>query len=468
MKTAKIIVADQAEAEDANLSKVSTGNSADSFFGSVSAKNCHVFLAATFGAPKSSPSSLSQPSSIGSSQKPDVATIGRRICVASTTFIATDGSPKLPAVDHNSLSGASSSPLDKPCRVVLVAFVRVGSTTPHATTVGFKPSNDITGACAGRVSSSMSFSLLNHHPLATRKFAISIFILIWTFNQLEKASLPNPSQSQPPVLSYHCGSNLSSEIKLDSSITVTSDGFVHVSLKYGFQKADRKIPRNNASRYTSRTRGLDKSAYLPFKLRLRQHNFIPCMKRRRNIVFKYDALIYSYHDDKKGSGVTYLAVDILPTGFAKEVVVSTTIINQHLHHKFLVLARDPQCIRVELPFKGTETDLRAVVTQALSPSFTQFSSSKPFICWNIGSLGRSRGLGQQFARQSIISRSLMVARFSIRVTLQGMNSMDELSISNPRVMGSILASSPIRARRMLQAKAYKINRITIIEKHSKQ
>lgn len=41
---------------------------------------------------------------------------------------------------------------------------------------------------------------------------------------------------------------------------------LNYDLNYGFQEAERKIPLNYASRFTSRTRGLDKSAYLPFKV----------------------------------------------------------------------------------------------------------------------------------------------------------------------------------------------------------
>jgi hypothetical protein len=37
------------------------------------------------------------------------------------------------------------------------------------------------------------------------------------------------------------------------------------------------------------------------------------------IVVRYDAITDSYHDDMDGNGVICLAVDILPTEFAKEV-----------------------------------------------------------------------------------------------------------------------------------------------------
>lgn len=39
-----------------------------------------------------------------------------------------------------------------------------------------------------------------------------------------------------------------------------------IYLNQGFQEAERKIPLNYASRYTSRGGGLQKSAYLPFKV----------------------------------------------------------------------------------------------------------------------------------------------------------------------------------------------------------
>lgn len=38
-----------------------------------------------------------------------------------------------------------------------------------------------------------------------------------------------------------------------------------------------------------------------------------------NIVVRYDPINDSYHDDMEGNGVMCLAVDILPTEFAKEV-----------------------------------------------------------------------------------------------------------------------------------------------------
>lgn len=37
------------------------------------------------------------------------------------------------------------------------------------------------------------------------------------------------------------------------------------------------------------------------------------------IVVRYDPITDSYHDDMEGNGVICLAVDILPTEFAKEV-----------------------------------------------------------------------------------------------------------------------------------------------------
>lgn len=39
------------------------------------------------------------------------------------------------------------------------------------------------------------------------------------------------------------------------------------ALNKGSQEAERKIPLNYASRYTSKAGGLQKSAYLPFKVR---------------------------------------------------------------------------------------------------------------------------------------------------------------------------------------------------------
>lgn len=38
-----------------------------------------------------------------------------------------------------------------------------------------------------------------------------------------------------------------------------------------------------------------------------------------NIVVRYDPIKDSYHDDMEGDGVICLAVDTLPTEFAKEV-----------------------------------------------------------------------------------------------------------------------------------------------------
>lgn len=40
----------------------------------------------------------------------------------------------------------------------------------------------------------------------------------------------------------------------------------NVAFNNGFQEAERKIPINYASRFTSKSGGLEKSAYLPFKV----------------------------------------------------------------------------------------------------------------------------------------------------------------------------------------------------------
>lgn len=45
-------------------------------------------------------------------------------------------------------------------------------------------------------------------------------------------------------------------------------------LNKGFQEAERKIPLNYASRYTSRSGGLQRSAYLPFKVFIPVFDFI--------------------------------------------------------------------------------------------------------------------------------------------------------------------------------------------------
>lgn len=50
---------------------------------------------------------------------------------------------------------------------------------------------------------------------------------------------------------------------------ITEDVLLYVIIIYlnqGFQEAERKIPLNYASRYMSRGGGLQKSAYLPFKV----------------------------------------------------------------------------------------------------------------------------------------------------------------------------------------------------------
>lgn len=53
------------------------------------------------------------------------------------------------------------------------------------------------------------------------------------------------------------------------SFLITEDVLLYMFIIYpnqGFQEAERKIPINYASRYTSRGGGLQKSAYLPFKV----------------------------------------------------------------------------------------------------------------------------------------------------------------------------------------------------------
>lgn len=79
----------------------------------------------------------------------------------------------------------------------------------------------------------------------------------------------------------------------------------NVVLKNGFQEAERKIPINYASRYTSRAGGLQKSAYLPFKV---------CVN---NIVF-----ILLFH---KLFSIYYLSCPLVPVfGFELYISINST------------------------------------------------------------------------------------------------------------------------------------------------
>ena len=51
-------------------------------------------------------------------------------------------------------------------------------------------------------------------------------------------------------------------------------GTVNNDINKGFQEAERKIPLNYASRYTNRTGGLQKSAYIPFKVCIPGSHFV--------------------------------------------------------------------------------------------------------------------------------------------------------------------------------------------------
>ncbi|KAF7833481.1 uncharacterized protein G2W53_015814 [Senna tora] len=73
--------------------------------------------------------------------------------IASNPSIIDDASASDPFITTTTIaSDASSLPFDELSSVVMVAFVGLGSTTPHATTIVFKPMNNIIGVCAGRVS----------------------------------------------------------------------------------------------------------------------------------------------------------------------------------------------------------------------------------------------------------------------------------------------------------------------------